>query len=76
MFSLGLAATFYIKNDFTGIIPKGTPLAQIFPFKRDDWKHEFAEPLTQKENQKLKFKLLSKIERSYQKQFWQKKSYL
>jgi hypothetical protein len=29
---------FYIKKDFEGIIPAGTPLAQIIPFKRDNWK--------------------------------------
>jgi hypothetical protein len=28
---------FFIKQDFTGIIKKGTPLFQIIPFKRDDW---------------------------------------
>ena len=28
---------FLIKKDFYGIIPKGTPMYQIIPFKRDDW---------------------------------------
>ena len=28
---------FFIKEGFTGIIKKGTPLFQIIPFKRDDW---------------------------------------
>jgi hypothetical protein len=28
---------FFIKEGFTGIIPKGTPIAQILPFKRQDW---------------------------------------
>ena len=32
---------FFIKEDFTGIIPKGTPFAQIIPFKREDWKAEY-----------------------------------
>jgi hypothetical protein len=31
---------FFIKKDFEGIIPMGTPLVQIIPFKRDDWKSE------------------------------------
>jgi hypothetical protein len=28
---------FFIKKDFRGIIPAGTPIAQAIPFKRDDW---------------------------------------
>jgi hypothetical protein len=37
--------TFWIKDRFTGIIPKGTPLAQIIPFKRENWKSEKADHL-------------------------------
>lgn len=29
---------FFMKNNFTGLIPKGTPVVQIIPFKREDWK--------------------------------------
>lgn len=39
---------FFIRNDFTGIIPMGTPLAQIIPFKREDWDHEVLEDLSGK----------------------------
>ena len=28
---------FFIKKDFEGIIPAGTPIAQIIPFKKEDW---------------------------------------
>lgn len=28
---------FLIKKDFEGIIPAGTPIAQLIPFKRDNW---------------------------------------
>lgn len=28
---------FFFKEGFTGIIPKGTPIAQIIPFKRENW---------------------------------------
>ena len=27
----------WLKKNFTGIITKGTPLAQIIPFKRESW---------------------------------------
>ena len=39
---------FFIRNDFTGIIPMGTPLAQIIPFKRENWEHEVLEDLSGK----------------------------
>lgn len=29
---------FVIEDDFEGIIPKGTPMFQVIPFKRDEWK--------------------------------------
>jgi hypothetical protein len=32
---------FFIKSDFVGVIPKGTPIAQIIPLKRDDWESEY-----------------------------------
>ena len=28
---------FFIRKDFEGMIPMGTPIVQIIPFKRDDW---------------------------------------
>jgi hypothetical protein len=28
---------FFIRKDFKGVIPAGTPIAQAFPFKRTDW---------------------------------------
>lgn len=28
---------FFIKEGFVGVIPKGTPIAQIIPFERKDW---------------------------------------
>jgi hypothetical protein len=28
---------FYLKKDFEGIIPAGTPILQVIPFKREDW---------------------------------------
>lgn len=31
---------FFVINGFTGIIPEGTPYAQILPFKREDWESE------------------------------------
>jgi hypothetical protein len=65
---------FLIRNDFEGIIEAGTPIAQVIPLKRDDWDssiEEYNDIDTQK-----RFAIFgNKIARSYQKQFWVKKSY-
>jgi hypothetical protein len=34
---------FFIRKGFTGIIPAGTPYAQILPFKRENWISEIIE---------------------------------
>lgn len=31
---------FFIKEGFNGVIPKGTPIAQVIPFRREDWKQD------------------------------------
>lgn len=37
---------FFIKEDFEGLIPTGTPIAQIIPFKRENWAHKVEEDLS------------------------------
>lgn len=32
---------FFIKQDFSGTIPAGTPYVQIIPFKRENWESEY-----------------------------------
>jgi hypothetical protein len=39
-FQLAGNIPFFIKEGFEGIIEKGTPVAQIIPFKREDWSSE------------------------------------
>lgn len=56
------------------IMEKGTPLFQIIPFKRDDWKSELLEYDSKAVN-KAHFDIKSKIQRSYKNQWWQKKTY-
>ena len=36
-FDIATNFPFVIKKDFEGIIPKGTPIVQIMPFKRESW---------------------------------------
>jgi hypothetical protein len=66
---------FYLRKDFEGILDKGTPIAQIIPFKRDKWEHEYTEPYSDSVLNKLNFEVRSIINRSYSKQYWTKKEY-
>lgn len=70
-----LAINMWLRDDFEGIIEKGTPIAQIFPFKREDWIHESLPPFSRKRELQDTFKVRSVMNRSYMRQFWQKKSY-
>lgn len=64
---------FMMKSEFRGKIPKGTPIAQIIPFKRDDWKMEVGRYNHRYEYEKDRFH--SMIEQSYRKMFWHKKKF-
>ena len=68
---------FFIKEGFSGLIPKGTPMYQIIPIKRESWKSEQI---------KLKDKTLNKITQQvfninsffsggYKKMYWNKKDF-
>jgi len=35
---------FFIKEGWTGVIPAGTPYAQMIPFLREDWKSQTVIP--------------------------------
>ncbi len=56
------------------IIEKGTPICQIIPFKREDWKSSIEKP-NYKEQEYMGFELVSKISRSYKNQYWKKKKF-
>ena len=65
---------FFLREGWSGVIEAGTPIAQILPFKRDNWKssqEKFDEELVLKGN----YKLSSRLVRSYKSQFWSKKTY-
>jgi hypothetical protein len=56
------------------ILEKGTPIAQIIPFKRDDWESSY-DKFEESHREKGLYTLLSKIVRSYKNQYWVKKTY-
>lgn len=65
---------FFMKKDFIGVIPAGTPIIQAIPIKRDNWKSEVEDKKPFKKpwyvdimhNPPFGF---------YKKNFWQRKSY-
>jgi hypothetical protein len=65
---------FFLKHGFTGVIPKGTPIAQIIPFKRDDWKKVENKKIIE-EGQLNEKKSNSVFSGFYKKNFWKKKKY-
>lgn len=73
-YNLPIHYPFFIKKDFSGIIEKGTPIAQIIPIKRDNWSRELEEYNMEKSNAKYD-KYFSTIKRSYKNNFWVKKEY-
>jgi hypothetical protein len=65
---------FYIKKDFEGVIPKGTPIIQIIPFFQENWSSKKIKNLTKKGDQHGKMSA-SILFGWYKKTFWTKKHY-
>lgn len=65
---------FLLKKGFSGIIPKGTPMFQMIPFKRDDWQ-SFAMP-TEDHHEIKASKSRQKFWGGYKELFWKKKTFL
>jgi hypothetical protein len=67
----------FVLNDinFEGLIPAGTPIAQVIPFKRDSWKMVFGNKEDIYESNFQVKKLRSRIFDSYKSQFRQAKEY-
>ncbi|MEL1231728.1 MAG: hypothetical protein VXA26_10475, partial [Candidatus Neomarinimicrobiota bacterium] len=59
------------KNGYEGTIKKGTPFAQVIPFKRDKWRMQI-KPITKKEIDEKDFKL-STTRYKFIRSVWNKK---
>jgi hypothetical protein len=65
---------FLLKKDFEGIIPMGTPIAQIIPFKRDNWINKIDDSIVQKSEKNSS--LMRRVASGYYKHnMWKRKSY-
>ena len=65
---------FLMRKDFSGVIPKGTPMYQIIPFKRDDWQsspNRYNKELQEASNSQIR----SQSPGGYKKIHWKKKDF-
>lgn len=72
---LDVVPPMWLKDGFEGVIEKGTPLIQIIPFKRDDWKSEteYFEGNDWQNSMEKNFR--STLVNHYVKKVWSKKTY-
>ena len=61
--------------NFEGLIPKGTPIAQVIPFKREGWQMEIGSEKELKEQHSITQKLQTKFFDRYKSMFWSRKEY-
>ena len=61
--------------DFEGLIPAGTPMAQVIPFKRDSWKMKLGNSENFKRQQNTTVHLRTSFFDSYKTKFRQPKEY-
>jgi hypothetical protein len=64
---------FFIKKDFVGTIPKGTPMFQILPFERREWISKKEKYNDKFWNEKLNER--KEINDFYKKKIWNKKTF-
>jgi hypothetical protein len=67
----------FVINDITfeGLIPKGTPIVQVIPFKRNSWNMEIGTKEDFDRQNKISKKLQSKFFDRYKSMFWTRKEY-
>jgi hypothetical protein len=66
---------FFIKKGFEGIIPLGTPMMTILPFKRDSWNSN-SRAMDKLENDILQAKVRKHASAGYKKECWSRKDYI
>jgi len=67
---------FFLKSNFEGVIPKGTPFAQVVPIKRESWEAENDESLLKDDWRKSLYLFRSSFAGDwYKKTQWKKKDY-
>ena len=70
----GAAIPFFFKNDFEGVIPAGTPMYQVLPYKRDNWISEESEELVKESSEESVLAKRVAVGR-YKNTWWKKKTF-
>lgn len=65
---------FLIRSDFEGIIPRGTPIVSIIPFKRESWEMKIEE-FSLSANLKAQSRFRGVLFRPYKTMFWKQKQW-
>ena len=74
IWGLPVFTAFFLKRNFIGVIPKGTPLFQIIPFKRESWQLETSENQDEFDMHELKAEnRRSKLFGYYKETAWRRK---
>lgn len=73
--SIDIAPPMFIKEGFSGIIERETPLFQVTPFKRDAWKSEFGYYEPGEFELQMDKTFNATLVNHYVKKIWKKKSY-
>lgn len=66
---------FWFRQDFEGIIEKGTPMVQIIPIKRSSWESKFSSMSSEQHMYNQEKNISTTIVNNYIKNIWQKKEY-
>jgi hypothetical protein len=67
---------FFLKSNFEGVIERGTPIAQIIPFKKESWSSEVSyDDKYMNASEQVKFDANSVLSGYYKKMFWNKKTF-
>ena len=59
--------------NWEGVIPAGTPIVQVLPFKRDNWKSEMQEDA--KANERWAYSIHAHFVEGYKNKYWSRKSF-
>lgn len=66
---------FFLKEDFEGIIKAGTPIAQLFPYKRDAWSSSEGSAAEEQQAIQQSYDTRRSLGGLYKKLHWTKKEY-
>ena len=76
IWGLPVFTAFFLKKNFIGTIPKGTPIFQIIPFKRENWERELCETDADLERHEFMAEnRRSRLYGYYKETAWKKKLY-